>query len=55
MIDEHEAYEAWLLMIQEVNISNWFTSTTTINTTDLHLIEQVSRLMMGTTTTTTHN
>jgi len=53
MIDEREAYDAYLIMIKENKISDWFTNQFTITADDLHLIEQVSRLMQG--ATTTHN
>ena len=51
MIDEYEAYDAYLTMVKEVKISDWFTNSFTITADDLGLIEKVSRLMMGTQTT----
>ena len=51
MIDEYEAYDAYLAMIKEVKISDWFTNSLTITADDLNLVEKVSRLMAGTQTT----
>lgn len=48
MIDEYEAYDAYLTMIKEVKISDWFSNAFTLTADDLNLVEKVSRLMAGT-------
>jgi len=51
MIDEHEAYDAYLTMIEETKIVDFFTTSFTLTADDLGLVEKVSRLMMGAQTT----
>ena len=51
MIDEYEAYDAYLMMIEETKIVDFFTTSFTLTADDFSLIEKVSRLMMGTQTT----
>lgn len=45
MIDEYEAYEAYLNMIKEIKISDWFTNSFTITADDLHLVGKIVELM----------
>ena len=47
MIDEYEAYDAYLTMIKEVKISDWFTNSFTITADDLHLVGKIAELMGG--------
>lgn len=47
MIDEYEAYEAYLNMVKEIKISDWFTNSFTITADDLHLVGKIAELMGG--------
>lgn len=50
MIDEYEAYDAYLTMVKEVKISDWFTNSFTITADDLNLVGKIAELMGAQTT-----